>query len=266
MIPRPNFLKARGVNSRNLNLVFLQKLCIGGSLDVDMISILTYAIHQASIENLRDLGASPVITDLSSTPRKLSAADMSASISDMFLTEPPYKWQNHSKSIHTPNYFVTIPAVATTAFSVGFDDGVVDSLAPILLNLFGIGQEDQDFLLNEYIPEVPINLSCENIQAATMHSLKFLQLRSLINDLQLRPGEKLHLQGNVISAAAKLLYACVWQEEFFEPPFLFDPRANEIGAKLIPIVNAFANQLNDFTYYDQNFQVCKEVFRVNIKA
>ena len=99
-----------------------------------------------------------------------------------------------------------------------------------------------------------------------MLTLKFLQLRSLINDLQLRPGEKLHLQGNVISAAAKLLYACVWQEEFFEPPFLFDPRANEIGAKLIPIVNAFANQLNDFTYYDQNFQVCKEVFRVNIKA
>ena len=122
---------------------FLQKLCIGGSLDVDMISILTYAIHQASIENLRDLGASPVITDLSSTPRKLSAADMSASISDMFLTEPPYKWQNHSKSIHTPNYFVTIPAVATTAFSVGFDDSVVDTLAPILLNLFGIGQEDR---------------------------------------------------------------------------------------------------------------------------
>ena len=123
-----------------------------------MISILTYAIHQASIENLRDLGASPVITDLSSTPRKLSAADMSASISDMFLTEPPYKWQNHSKSIHTPNYFVTIPAVATTAFSVGFDDSVVDTLAPILLNLFGIGLDDQDFLLNEYIPEVPRNI------------------------------------------------------------------------------------------------------------
>ena len=126
----------------------------GGSLDVDLISILTYAMHQASIENLADLGASTVITDLSRTPREMSAADMAGSISDMFLAEPPYKWQNHSKSIHTPNYFVTIPAVATTAFSVGFDDSVVDALAPILLNLFGIDQEDQDFLLNEYIPEV----------------------------------------------------------------------------------------------------------------
>ena len=34
----------------------------GGSLDVDTISILTYAIHQASVEHLRDLGASTVIT------------------------------------------------------------------------------------------------------------------------------------------------------------------------------------------------------------
>ena len=84
----------------------------------------------------------------------------------------------------------------------------------------------------------------------------FLQLRFLIGDLNLGPGEKLHLQGNVISAAVKLLYACVWQEELIETPFLFDPLANEIGAELVPIVNAFANQLNDFTFKDQNFQVC----------
>ena len=81
-----------------------------------------------------------------------------------------------------------------------------------------------------------------------------MQLRSLISGIQLGPGEKLRLQGNVISATIKLLYACVWQEEFFEPPFLFDPLANQIGAEIIPIVNAFANQLNDFIFQDQNFQ------------
>ena len=91
----------------------------------------------------------------------------------------------------------------------------------------------------------------------TQHSVcYFLQLRSLIYDLHLGLDEKLHLQGNILSAAAKLLYACIWQEEFFETPFLFDPQANEIGAELVPIVNAFANQLNDFTFKDQNFQVC----------
>ena len=28
-----------------------------------------------------------------------------------------------------------------------------------------------------------------------------------------------------------------------------------MGAELIPYVNAFANRLNDFTFYEQNFQV-----------
>ena len=69
------------------------------------------------------------------------------------------------------------------------------------------------------------------------------------------PGEKLHLQGNILSAAAKLLYATLWQEEFVETPFMFDPLANEIGSALIPVVNAFANRLNNFAYREQNFQV-----------
>ena len=34
-----------------------------------MIAILSYAAHQASVENLRALGASPVITDLNITAR-----------------------------------------------------------------------------------------------------------------------------------------------------------------------------------------------------
>ena len=76
----------------------------------------------------------------------------------MFLAEPPYKWESHSKSLDTPSYFVTIAAVGTTAFSVGFGESVVDTLAPILLDLFGVGQEEQEFLLNEYIPEVDIGL------------------------------------------------------------------------------------------------------------
>ena len=41
------------------------------------------------------------------------------------------------------------------------------------------------------------------------------------------------------------------------PPFVESPAANAVGAELIPIVNSFANQFNDFTYYEQNFQVGK---------
>ena len=61
----------------------------------------------------------------------------------------------------------------------------------------------------------------------------------------------------MISTAVKLLYAFVWQEEYLnpQPPFVLDPEANVLGAELIPIVNSFANRLNNFMYYEQNFQV-----------
>ena len=39
---------------------------------------------------------------------------------------------------------------------------------------------------------------------------------------------------------------------------VFDPDTNARGAELIPVVNAFANGLNDFPIYDQNLQVSKD--------
>lgn len=52
-----------------------------------------------------------------------------------------------------------------------------------------------------------------------------------------------------------MVYAFLWDEESILPPFVFDPEANEMGAELIPLVNSFGNRFNDFTYYEQNFQV-----------
>ena len=77
----------------------------------------------------------------------------------------------------------------------------------------------------------------------------------LTANLQIGPLEKLRLQGNLISTLIKMIYAFLWDEESIIPPFIFDPEANELGAQLIPLVNAFSNRLNDFTYFEQNFQV-----------
>ena len=61
--------------------------------------------------------------------------------------------------------------------------------------------------------------------------------------------------GNLLSALVKLIYAFLWDEETIMPPFISDPEANAVGADLIPVVNSFANRFNDFTYYEENFQV-----------
>ena len=63
------------------------------------------------------------------------------------------------------------------------------------------------------------------------------------------------LQKNFLSAGLKLLYAFVWQEEFLEDPIVYDPTLNSLGAKIIPVVNRFANELNSFVYWEQDFQV-----------
>ena len=58
------------------------------------------------------------------------------------------------KSIDVPDYYLTFAAIVSSAFTLTFNDSLVDSLAPVLLEVFGLEPELQDFLLNEYIPEV----------------------------------------------------------------------------------------------------------------
>ena len=81
------------------------------------------------------------------------------------------------------------------------------------------------------------------------------QIRALTADIRIGLLEKVQLIGNFASTMVKLLYAFVWQEQTLDIPFVFDPEANIRGNELIPVVNAFANRLNDFTFYEENFQV-----------
>ena len=66
---------------------------------IRFIAILSYAAYQGSIENLRSLGASSVITDLKNSPREQSGIEMAETISDMFLTKSPAEWENVTMGI-----------------------------------------------------------------------------------------------------------------------------------------------------------------------
>ena len=64
------------------------------------------------------------------------------------------------------------------------------------------------------------------------------------------------MKANFESALIKLLTAFFWHECYItDADIIFEPEANEAGAALLPVINAFGNSLNDFEYYDQNFQV-----------
>ena len=87
------------------------------------------------------------------------------------------------------------------------------------------------------------------------------QFRSLTNGY-LKISEKLRLQKNFLSAGIKLLYAFFWQENVISNPLVFDPTLNSFGADIPRFVNRFANELNSFVYYEQNFQVRSAFLRV----
>ena len=154
---------------------------MGGALDVGMIGVLSYAMYQASVENLRAAGASSVITDLNSTGlRPLTGVQIASNISDMFLTKvyileqdryrhlaPKWivlfilflfknvtEWESNMKSIDMPDYFITFAAIVSSALTLSYPDFVVEMVAVPLFDGFNVDQEIRDFILNEYLPEV----------------------------------------------------------------------------------------------------------------
>ena len=60
---------------------------------------MSYIAYQASVENLKALGASSVIIDLKNSPREQTGIEMATTISDMFLTKSPAEWENVTMGI-----------------------------------------------------------------------------------------------------------------------------------------------------------------------
>ena len=151
-----------------------------GDIDEHMIAVLSYAIYQASIENLRARGASHIITDLKSTNRALTGSEIARSMSDMFMEKPVNEWLSHFKAMDIPDYQLTFSAIVTSIMSLTLDNqllgniykertkpfqefgflisnikhGPTDFLVPALMELFDLKQGEKDFILNQYLPEV----------------------------------------------------------------------------------------------------------------
>ena len=182
-----------------------------GKLDEHMIGVLSYAVYQASIENLRTIGASPIITDLNLSGRELTGVEIASRMSDMFLTVPVYNWDTHFTTIDLPDYEVTFAAIIASGMSLSFDNhelsnilhkvrvpvvkldsllsfikyGTVDSLAHILMGLFDLKGGLQDFILKQYLPEVSFR-SHEFTYSQIIH-ISFLSIANSLRDCTFNP-------------------------------------------------------------------------------
>ena len=53
-----------------------------------------------------------------------------------------------------PNYYTTFAGIVCSTMTLAFDDAIVDSIIPPLMDLFNLPQEIRDFINDQYLPEV----------------------------------------------------------------------------------------------------------------
>jgi hypothetical protein len=81
---------------------------------------------------------------------------MTSSFLDMFMTKPVQEWTSHIGGlyINLPSRYTTFGAIVANTLTLAFPDIIVDVIAPLLMDVFGLSSSQRTFLLQQYIPEV----------------------------------------------------------------------------------------------------------------
>ena len=109
--------------------------------------------------------------------------------------------------------------------SLIFPPEIVDSIIPIVLDLFNVNDALQDFFINSFLPE----------------------LRNATSELHLELDQKTSLLKNMAGTLVKLIYAFVWQEDTFTfGDVIFSHEVNTLGSILLPLINDFGNSLTSW--------------------
>ena len=210
---------------------------LGHLMDNAPISVVSYLIHQASLAPLT--GASSILTDLSPTPRNLSALQLSEEFLNMYHTMPVDEWYDHINGLDIPDYYYTFGALTATALNMAFNESTTELVIVTLGNAFNVTDDLVNFILDDYLSE----------------------LQNLTANVNLGPLEHTRFIGNFLSSLIKLIYAFLWQEQRLTDNDIFlDPEVNGRGWELLPAVNAFANALNSFDYADAAFQEGTDIY------
>ena len=90
---------------------------VGYSFDNNMIAVISYLAHQASVSGLP--GNSSILKELSPTPRSKSGVQVSEDLVQMFTNEPVSEWAEILDNADLPHvYFITFAALISTVFSI----------------------------------------------------------------------------------------------------------------------------------------------------
>lgn len=209
---------------------------VGYSFDNNMIAVISYLAHQASVSGLSS--NSTILKELSATPRNMTGVEVSTQLTNLFL-QPAETWPEVLNSLDLPlDYYITFSALISTFVSLiapwFVTELVMSTLADRILT-----PKDRDFLNNDYLPA----------------------LHEAVKDVSIEKEEKTKITSIFVSMMIKLLYATFWQEHLIPLPKIQDsPFDIHIGDFLLPYVNDVADRISGIPQTDEAVKTSKNVY------
>jgi hypothetical protein len=199
---------------------------VGYSFDNNMIAVISYLAHQASVSGLP--GSSSILKELSPTPRSKSGVQVSEDLVLMFTNEPVTQWAEILDKADLPHdYFITFAAIISTVFSLVMPWFLVEFSITQLANLL-IPKDDAAFIINQYLPE--LKNAVKNVKVSTEDQTALV-----------------YMFGGMLM---KIGYAFLWQEFFIPLPSLYGPLPNQLGAWAMPYWNGASAKISGIPQTD----------------
>jgi len=181
---------------------------LGSRADNNLIGVMSFILHQASISKLPAQYRSPVITDLSMVRRNQTGVEMAQAITDLYRTRPNTEWLEYFRQLDIPDYYTTWAALIATLLTLLLPQSMVLPVALALASAFGVDDKSVQFLEREYIPQIKNALGKKNLSIFKKHKLF----------------------SHAMKMVKKMVFAFKFQEQTFPLEFLKSPLANQLGA------------------------------------
>ena len=109
----------------------------------------------------------------------------------MYIEVPVEEWGRILEAADIPELRLTMSGYFGTVLSMLYGPDVVDNTVQYLMDAFGLDEEIQSFMRNQFLPEIRNALQESNIDLTLIETAK--------------------LDGNTLSTLTKLIYAFLWQ-------------------------------------------------------
>jgi hypothetical protein len=208
---------------------------LGCRIDNAPIGHIAITAYQAAVSSLV---YDDVVTHVMTEEEMVNGTKMGTRVINEFVNifeqQSVFEWDDSILTLNQyfqGDYKLTFAAIVTLNARLELPSRVGDLLLKFLCQVFGFDANMTDFLFKEYDTRLQTLLQTSP---------------------QLSSSDKRVLLKRGLGVLVKIGYAMTWQEELFVGPWLDSKGANKIGATVMPLVNALADEL---TGYDHGVEV-----------